>query len=151
MTNGEARVAEPITSPNCASYLRRWNPAIKNCCCTWPKRSQEASPNRPATFIQQPQVRRLLTRVSGFPRTALSSYCALLNCASRCIHEISYIACKHLQTKVAISRSLVDLRLLASFLLVETFMGRLNLWLRECRPTPDSGRTTETQNQRESV
>ena len=27
-------------------YLRKWNPATKNCCCTWPKKSQETSPNR---------------------------------------------------------------------------------------------------------
>src|SRR6266446_995915 len=73
MMNGEAEAHRRITSPNCVSYLRRWNPAIKNCCSTWRKRSQEASPNRPANFIQQPQVRRLLTRVSGFPRTAPSS------------------------------------------------------------------------------
>src|SRR5216683_4818144 len=73
MMNGEAQAAQPLTSPNCASYLRKWNRTTKNCCCTWPKKSQEPSPSRPANFIQQPQVRRLLTRVSGFPRTAPSS------------------------------------------------------------------------------
>src|SRR5882762_5039207 len=45
MTNSEAQAQKPITSPNCAGYLRKWNQAIKNCCCTWPKRSPETSSN----------------------------------------------------------------------------------------------------------
>src|SRR6267143_2664182 len=112
MMNGEAEAKKPIIFLSCAGYLRKWNLTTKSCCCTWPKKSQETSLNRPANFIQQPQVRRLLTRVKW-----LSSYCTFLNCASCCIHEIPYIACKHLQTKVAISRPLVDLRLLISLLL----------------------------------
>src|ERR1700738_1332037 len=45
MTNLEAQ-AKPLTSPNCAGSSRKWNLATKNCCCTWPKKSQETSPNR---------------------------------------------------------------------------------------------------------
>src|ERR1700682_2467537 len=42
MTNSEAREAKPITSPNCAGYLRKWNLTTKTSCCTWPKKSEEA-------------------------------------------------------------------------------------------------------------
>src|SRR6266436_3365098 len=44
MTNSEAQSGKPITSPNCAGYLRKWNLTTKNCCCTWLKKSPEASP-----------------------------------------------------------------------------------------------------------
>jgi len=44
LTNSEAQSGKPITSPNWAGYLRKWNLTTKNCCCTWLKKSPEASP-----------------------------------------------------------------------------------------------------------
>src|SRR6266852_4045259 len=44
MMTGEAEAKKSIIFPSCAGYLRKWNLTTKNCCCTWLKKSQEASP-----------------------------------------------------------------------------------------------------------
>src|SRR6266404_1310475 len=61
MTNSEAQAAMLFTSPNCAGYLRKWNLATKTSCCTWSKRSQEASPNRSTRFSQETATRAALS------------------------------------------------------------------------------------------
>lgn len=52
-----SRGARPTTSPNYAGCLRKWNRAIKNCCCIWRKRSQETSPERIASYRLRPPKR----------------------------------------------------------------------------------------------
>jgi transcriptional regulator with XRE-family HTH domain len=45
--------AKPITSPNCAGYLRKWNLTTKSCCCTWPKKSGNTDLVRLTAFTQK--------------------------------------------------------------------------------------------------
>ncbi len=53
--HSDAEARKPITSPNCAGYLPKWNPATKTFCCTWPKKPHDTS-NEP--FYRVPSRRR---------------------------------------------------------------------------------------------